>query len=363
MTDQRPTGEDHLMRGLLEDAVSDVEPRPALQDIQNRTKVTPMNHQRPWLYAAVGAVAATAATLAAVTVSSDDPREASSPAGGETTEPAPSPSPTEAAGEPTATGEPSATSEPSEPSTASPPAAGGEVLAVPVYYVSDTSTGPRLFREFHRLRTDSPAKAAMAEAVTQSALDPDYHSPWAALGTGVNGVDRSGEVITVDLAGNLHDRPAGLTPEQAGIAVEQLIHTAQAAFQERAPVQLLLDGDRTDTVLGVPTSEPLAQGDPMQVQGTVWVTSPQHGDQTGSTFAVEGRGAFFEANVSWQLLRGSTVVKDGFATAQECCTLSPYRFTVRNVPDGDYELRVYDADMSDGEGSGEAEDTKQITIG
>ena len=358
MSEQHPTGEDSRMRRLLEDAVSDVEPRPALHDIQNRTKVTPMNLQRPWLYAAVGAIAATAATIAAVTVIADDTREANSPAAGETAEPtnpAPPPSPTETAVEPRDT---------SEPPTPSPSdTAGGEDLAVPVYYVSDTSTGPRLFREFHRLRTDSPAKAAMSEAVTQSALDPDYHSPWAALGTSVNGVDRNGDVIVVDLAGDLHDRPAGLSREEAGVAVEQLIHTAQAAFQERAPVQFLLDGDRTDTVLGVPTSEPLAQGDPMQVQGTVWVISPQHGDQTDSTFVVEGRGAFFEANVSWQLLQGSTVVKDGFATAQECCTLSPYRFTVKNVPAGDYELRVYDADMSDGEGSGEAEDTKQVTVG
>ena len=68
--------------------------------------------------------------------------------------------------------------------------------------------------------------------------------------------------------------------------------------------------------------------DPMEVQGTVWVISPQDGDEVGSTFTVEGRGAFFEANVSWQLLRGSEPVAEGFATAEEGMTLSPYRFEV-----------------------------------
>ena len=55
------------------------------------------------------------------------------------------------------------------------------------------------------------------------------------------------------------------------------------------------------------------------------------------------------------------VVKDGFATAQECCTLSPYSFEVTAKP-GDYVLRVYDADMSGGEGPGEHEDTKAVTV-
>ena len=58
---------------------------------------------------------------------------------------------------------------------------------------------------------------------------------------------------------------------------------------------------------------------------------------------------------------GDRVVDEGFTTAKECCTLSPYSFEV-DAPAGDYVLRVYDADMSGGEGNGEAEDTKRITI-
>ena len=126
-------------------------------------------------------------------------------------------------------------------------------------------------------------------------------------------------------------------------------------------MQLSLGGERTDTVLGVPTSEPLAAADPMDVQATVWIIDPQDGAVVGKTVQVEGRGAVFEANVSWQLLENGRVVDEGFSTAEEGMTLSPYSFTLEAEP-GDYVLRVYDADMSDGEGPGEMEDTKRITV-
>ena len=93
------------------------------------------------------------------------------------------------------------------------------------------------------------------------------------------------------------------------------------------------------------------------------MTSPQDGDTVGSTFPVEGQGAFFEATVSWQLLDGSgEVVKDGFTTAEECCVMSPYRFQVKGVDPGDYTLRVYQADTSGEPGAVETEDTKRLTV-
>lgn len=360
MTDPR----DDDLRALLDDAVSDVDPPPALHHIQARTgsqssqKVVPMNSKRPWIFVAIGAVAATAATLVAVTViTDDDPETTSGPAD------SPSASATaEESEEPTAEPSDEATDEPS----ASP---AGATTSVPVYYVGDSRGSVRLFREFHRLEKESVAAAqvsgALNEALTDSALDPDYRSDWPE-GASVSGVTIDGtsadDVVWIDLADQgLHDRPSGMSEEQAQMAVEQLIYTAQAVLQQRQPVQFLLDGDRTDMVLGVGTSEPLAAGNPMDVQAPVWIISPQEGATVGRTFTVEGRGAFFEANVSWQLLQDGQVVEDGFATAEEGMTLSPYSFEVTAEP-GDYVLRVYDADMSGGEGNGEAEDTKQITV-
>jgi hypothetical protein len=304
-----------------------------------------MSHTRTWVLAA-GAVAAVAATVVGIRLLTDDPA-------GESAGPAATATPS---------GEPAATSSPSESTTATLT----REEAVPVYYVGDAPTGPRLFREFHRLQVaEGPAavaEAALGEALADSALDPDYRSPWAGVGSlGRVQAAPGDEIVTVDLAGDLHDRPAGMARAEAEMAVEQLVHTVQAAVQRRAPVQFMLNGGRTDTLLGVPVSEPLAAGDPMEVQATVWVISPQEGDKVTSPFPVEGRGAFFEATVSWQLLRDGEVVEEGFATAEEGNTLAAYAFEVEADP-GTYVLRVYDADMSGGEGFGEAEDTKTVVV-
>jgi hypothetical protein len=63
----------------------------------------------------------------------------------------------------------------------------------------------------------------------------------------------------------------------------------------------------------------------------------------------------------WQLRRGEEVFREGYTTAAECCTLSPYSFTV-SAPPGTYTLVVQDTDVSDGEGVGVSEDTKEITV-
>jgi hypothetical protein len=78
-------------------------------------------------------------------------------------------------------------------------------------------------------------------------------------------------------------------------------------------------------------------------------------------FRVSGIGAFFEANVVWELRQGDKVVESGFTTAEECCRMAPYSFTVK-APAGDYLLVVKDQDMSDGEGFEPFQDTKRVTI-
>ena len=89
-----------------------------------------MPQKRSWMYAALGAVAATAATVAAVVVLTDnDSDPANGPAAGDTA--SVSPTPTDSAQ--------SQTAAPTSPTT------------LPVYYVGETPAGPRLYREFHRL--------------------------------------------------------------------------------------------------------------------------------------------------------------------------------------------------------------------
>lgn len=365
---------------LLRDTVADVEPGPALDRIRARTQETAMTLARPWLLAAAGAVAATVATVTVVAqTSEEDTRNTAGPAGPVTSaavEPTPTDSRSDAASpgdsaSPSSTASPGASASASEPAArpSPPPAA---ATALPVYYVGDTPAGPRLFREFvpDPARGSSRLVHALDRAVSVLPLDPDYRSDWppgtqidtVGVEGGVEGSAAAPRVIVVPLEVDLAARPAGMSADVARLAVQQLVYTAQAVVQHRSPVRFTApDGRPLETVLGVPVGESVQAADPMTVQAPVWVITPQNGDTVDRRFTVEGRGAFFEATVSWQLLRrDGSVVQDGFATAEECCTLSPYAFTVRARP-GDYTLRVFAVDESGGEGV-EPEDTKLITV-
>jgi hypothetical protein len=355
------SGEDERVRRLLHDAVSDVEPREGLDSIHARTTVTPFQRRRPWVLGAGAAVLATAATVAAVTVMGgnagttdpEGPGFAGSPTGAASATSDPSPS---------ASSAPSATTEPSPSDTSAP-----DPTTVPVYYVGDTSRGPRLFREFHSVSAEDPLLAAVDEAVATQPDDADYRSPWPD-GTRAGQVGYDGDVVTVSLepaggsAEALRSRPAGMSAEEAGIAVEQLVYTAQAALQQgRPPVQFLIGGERTDMLLGVPVSEPVAQADPLDVLAQVWVIDPAEGAEVTSPFEVSGVANAFEANVQWELMQGDTVIEEGFTTAEEAMRMAPYSFTV-TAPPGDYTLVVHDSDPSGGEGPEPWQDTKQITV-
>lgn len=345
---------DRWLNETLDDAVADVEPRHDLAGVRARIEqeATRARTRHRWAAAAGGlAVAATVAAVALATGlggvdRADDgpgPAASATPAASEATEAASTPS--------------QETSSPAAPASGSP---------VAVYYVGETPTGPRLFREFRAPEGDGDDLAmAVGMATSVAPLDPDYRMPWPQGTEATASYDESGGLLTVDVrnAGtDLRARPGSTSAAAARMALEQLVHTAQAAVQARVPVRFLVEGRTTDQLLGEPTSEPLAEGDPMEVQAPVWVITPQEGEEVSGPLTVEGRGAFFEANVSWQVLQDGSVVDDGFATAQECCTLSPFSFEVTDLPPGDYLLRVYDADVSDGEGPGEQEDTKRFTV-
>jgi hypothetical protein len=327
---------DDDVRRALHDAVSDVQPYGTLDDIRSRTdKVVPMKR---WFLPTIAVAAVMAAVVGGAfwLVNDDDTSGSAGPS-------------------------------PSGPShTASTPATSGgtETRAVPVYYVGSTAHGDKLFREFQQkdvcAEVECLLKAAAVAAVNGQPNDPDYRTLWPD-GSTVGAVSQDGDTIVVDLAAGVHDRPSGMSAQDAGLAVQQLVYSAQAAVgQGRLPVQLLVNGQHSDTVLGVPASEPLAADNPDDVLAPVQVDSPADGASVSGSFTVSGRAATFEANVVWELMQGSTVVKHGFTTAQECCTLSPYEFKV-TAPPGDYTLVVHDTDES-GEGRPVNQDTKEITV-
>jgi Immunoglobulin-like domain of bacterial spore germination/Sporulation and spore germination len=339
MTPTLDPGPDDDLRRALHDAVSDVRPHGTLDDIRSRTdKVVPMKR---WFLPtlAVAAVMAVVVGGAFWLVNGDDVRTA--PSGTPTVGTSPS-------------GTPSKTADGSDT----------ETRAVPVYYVGATAHGKKLYREFQSQQIcgtdDCLLTASTVAALSGDPADHDYTASWPS-GTGISDVSFEGGTLTISLSGDVHDRPGGTSAADAELAVQQLIYSAQAGLgQGRPPVQLLIDGKHTDTVLGVPASEPLAAASPDDVLAPVQVDSPTNGATVSQTFTVTGRAATFEANVVWELTEDGKVVKHGFTTAQECCTLSPYSFKV-TAPPGSYTLTVHDTDES-GEGRPVDQDTKEITV-
>ncbi len=105
---------------------------------------------------------------------------------------------------------------------------------------------------------------------------------------------------------------------------------------------------------------PAKQGDDaVDPDSDLFISAPADGATVSSPFTVSGKAAAYEGNVQWELKQGDTVVRHGFTTAEECCTLSPYSFQV-SAPTGTYTLVVHDEDV--GEGPPPATDTAQVWV-
>jgi Immunoglobulin-like domain of bacterial spore germination/Sporulation and spore germination len=372
--------DDDRIRALLDEAVSDVEPRHALDTIRARTSGPSPTH-RPWLWGVGGAVVATAATVAAVAALGNGPSSPTADPGfAGTSAPAgrrPSAQPSSGTPSSLATGNPSSRpssgEEPSEqPGTQatdapapSRPAGNGngpgtKQVTVPVYYVAETSLGSRLFREFHAAAGNFALDQAVEDAVAGNADDSDYGTAWPD-GTTLQRAQLSGGVLSVDLSGPVRNRPAGMSDTTARLALQQVVYTAQGVVQNRVPVTFLVDGSPASSVLGVSTAQAVPNAPADEVLAQVWVTSPSDGATVSSPFTVEGVAAAFEANVQWELRQGDTVVKRGFTTAQQCCTMAPYRFQV-TAPPGEYTLVAHDEDASGQHPQGLWQDTKQVIV-
>ena len=234
-------------------------------------------------------------------------------------------------------------------------------LNVPVLYVGATAAGPRLFTEYHEVHQtiDTPLQAAVNEAFTGQPEDPDYRNYLRTLGVTARATEDD-DAIRLVLSGPL-DRPAGMSQETAQMVLQSLVWTADQAASSTKPVRFLVGAKAAAQVLGFDTSAPVAPAGADSVMATVSIDYPVQDAELPTVFEVRGRAATFEANVVWELKQGGHVVKHGFTTATECCTLSPYSFTV-SVDPGRYTLVVHDTNESNGEGVGTSEDTKDIDV-
>jgi len=355
-----PDSRDELrLRNLLESTMAGVEPDDRLSQIRSRTKVTAMSTRPSWLWGAGGAAIATAAVITAVAMIGNPLKQTSDPG------PLGTPTVTDTQTSPTQA------TEPTEPTQTVVP--GGPVVGV--YYLGDTPRGLRLYREFQvAVGASDPLTGAVNQAVSAQPVDPDYSNPWPA-GTQAY-ADYNGDVITVTVesadagSGNLHDRPAGMSQEEAGLAIQQVIYTAQGGLGEgRVPVQFLLDGEHTDQLLGEQVGEPLANDDPMSVLSLVNLSEPTEGQAVsyGGTLHVTGVACTFEANVPWTLFHGDEPIVNGFFTAAEGCggvKLFAFEDDIElgQLSRGTYTLAIQEDDPSGGEGPGPMSDTRTIVV-
>lgn len=245
----------------------------------------------------------------------------------------------------------------------------------PIYFVGQAADGYRLFPDTVMLRAcaDCLLTASVDAALQGRTNDVDYTSPWELDPTTTVAVSTSPanaipDSLVIDLGqADLAGRPAGMGAKLAGLAVQQLVYTAQAAYSAQhdgatLPVQFQLNHQNTDTLLGVPTAGPVEVGNADELVAPVQIASPTSGAKVpAGKVTVTGVASTFEANVVWEVLNSSdAVVKSGFTTAAECCTLSPYSFTVDLQP-GTYTVVAHDTDES-GAGRPVNQDTKEIVV-
>jgi Sporulation and spore germination/Immunoglobulin-like domain of bacterial spore germination len=286
-----------------------------LDRIRARTASGSASRRRTWLVTGAACLATAAAVAVALAVSGG-------PDG------VPDPRPTAPAPAVTTDGE----TQPWQPTRSSTPEEPAPTpISVPVYYLGDTTTGQRLFREFHEVSTVEPALGALGEMFDGEPSDPDYTSPWAD-GARALSVAQSGGQIMVDLSSEATRAEA---PEDTTrLMTQQLVYTVQGTLQSSDPVRVLVEGEPAADLLGVPLTASLERADPLQVQALTWVTGPAEGATVDRTFRVEGIAAAFEAHVDWQMLQGGAVVQEGYAITAEGQAFSAYSFTVSDVAPG-----------------------------
>jgi hypothetical protein len=253
---------------------------------------------------------------------------------------------------------------PSAPANPSADPAAGAERALPLYYVTDTSGGPRLAREFRRLAVGDGTTAAGTAAVTAllaapAGQVPGHRNAWPAGSALAGPVAHTDGVVTVDLT----SRAAQGRPAEPLLAVQQLVYTVTGALGTADPVRLLVAGQQVPRLWsdGVDTSRPVARADPLGVRVLVGIDEPAQDATVASPVRVAGEAAVFEATLHWEVRAGGRVVRSGTASTAEGQKFSPYAFSVP-LPSGDYEIRVVEDDPSDGAGRAPMTDTRRITV-
>ena len=186
---------------------------------------------------------------------------------------------------------------------------------MPLYFVGDTPQGPRLFREFRSVPADNPLMEATALLLAGDTLDPDYRTLWPQVE--ISDVQATDGVLLVQIPGDgFTERPDGMSPRAAELAIQQLVYTLQGVQQERVPVVIKRGG--TDfRLFGIGTDVAVHDREPLDVLGLVNITSPSRATSSPATRSRPAASASsFEATVPWEIPAARRSSLEGFATAE-----------------------------------------------
>lgn len=272
-----------------------------------------------------------------------------------------SPGPTATAAPSSATPSPTASGSPGVTPSASPSATATlQGTTALVYFVVDTSRGPRLVREPRVVDQATPARGAL-EAMIAGPQDPDYASSWPK-GTRILGISHRDGVITVDLSGEARDANVGAAFE--GAMVDQLIWTVTGVLEPTASVMLNIEGRPAGEAWGhMVWDRPVKRGEPMDKRLLVGIDSLPEGATVSSPVTVGGEANVFEATLLWQVLNAAgQTVASGHTSTTEGQVFAPWQLTLTLTP-GSYVLEVFETDPSGGlSDRGPDRDSRRFTV-
>jgi len=288
-TESTDTTAELLTQALNEEAAMvQIDPS-ALNEIRRRTG-TSTHPRRSWVYAGLGAAAATAAIIAGVTFLGDssDPSSSPAPAAGKT-----------------------------QDSNGTPQQTGQVFHDVAITYVGPADADYRLQTESGDVTAEdgqTRAIAAVHAFLTTGPSDSDYTSGWPG-GIDIGGIATSSGTIQVDLTGPAGGIPSAdpAAPETERVmALQALLRTAGGLVGDTAT--LTYNGDPVQTVLGVDLPVTVAADD--QTRALINVTSPLDQATVNDPVTVDVEANAFEGTVNWKLLDDSEAkVDEGFVTA------------------------------------------------
>lgn len=318
----RPDTElDQQLVDLLRDAVADVEPDARLADI--RARIPRRSTARRWGLLTGGGALAVAATVTAIALAGS---------------PSPVRTDPDVATDPSGSAGPSGSADPVESS------------AVAAYFVGDTPTGDRLFREFQAVEDATPGVSGL-ELLESGPADPDYTSLWPA-GSFEDRISDTGN-------GVVHLYLTDAAPaEPSELALQQVVYTVRAGLQEQVKVAFHRGEEKVATVAAAPQ---------LQILSLVSLSDPSEGMVTQDVLRVSGVANSPEANVPWRIEQGSRVVDEGFFSAEGWMGTRLFPFSgdidVSSLDPGQYTLIVETEDPSSGsEGPGAYSDTRSFVI-